>query len=154
MVEFRLKYMEKKVLFIGEAAWLYQLQTKEAGVEALAFRNFGASFDLLKESDEVRSAIRLVFLGAPEPFPHTVFQRAIMANLPNAGLLFVGQDPMAVKNSLYASFHKIPDHIYGMREQMTPWIMCESIGKVFMSDGHVAARSSLKELWGDYLQIL
>ncbi len=143
--------MEKSVLFIDRDEWLYKEQLSRADFTAIGVPTFGEALLIRQQSEIIRKSIKLVFVDAQRPFAMRIFENYIMKFIPNAGVLFLREDPEIIIQHLKADFERLPTYVYGARKSATPFAIDEAIEIAFASKHHETAKANLKDWWGRYL---
>lgn len=143
--------MKKSVLFIDRDEWLYRSQLSRADFNSIGVSTFGEALLLRQLNKEVRESIRLVFVDAQRPFAMRIFENYIMKFIPNAGVLFLREDPEILINHLKVGFEILPAYVYGARSSATPFAIDDAINIAFAAKHHETAKANLKDWWGHYL---
>ena len=145
------QFMEKSVLFIDRDEYLYREQRLMTDYIKMGNPSLADVLKIKDLSAELRNSIELIFLEAIEPFPTSIFHRRIMPLIPNAGVLFLREDPKILMENLKSTFEAVPTYVYGARTSATQFAIDEAIDIAFAAKHHETAKANLKEWWGHYL---
>lgn len=143
--------MEQSVLFIDKDEWLYREQLLLADFTKIGCPSIRDSMLIGQLTDELRNSIRLVFIRTFDPFTYEILNSKVMPSIPNAGVLFIGDDPKNFIDKLKSTLGGLPSYVYGARSSVTPFEMREVIDIAFDAKHHETAKANLKERWGGYL---
>ena len=143
--------MEKSVFFIDKDESLYRDQRLMTDYIKIGSVSLAEAARVKDVCENLRKSIELVFVKVVDPFPISILDRHIMPLIPNAGVLFLGEDIEELVSQFKSAFKRMPTYVYGARKSATPFAIDEAINIAFAAKHHETAKANLKDWWGRYL---